>query len=393
MLLILGALTAVGAFSFDMYLPSFPRMAVDLHASTAAVQLTLTVCLIGMALGQLIAGPLSDRYGRRRPALVATAAYAVASLACVIAPTVGSLTVIRLVQGLGAGAGAVIARSVVRDMYSGDEAARFFSRLTLVFGLAPILAPTAGALVLRFTSWRGVFVFLTMLGLGLFAVVYTALPETLPVERRRSGGFGEFTAGARLIATDRVFLGYTLAGGLTFAGLFAYLQSSSFVLQNVFGLSPQTFGLIFGTNAFGLVLVGQLNARLVGRFRPRQLLFTALGTCLGASALALVGSEMAVVGVVVPMLFVFIASIGMIMPNGMALGLDRHQATTGTAAALMGAMQSAIGLLAAPLVGAFGAASGVPMTSVMLGFLVLAVVATSALTRSRSGAADPAMAT
>jgi DHA1 family bicyclomycin/chloramphenicol resistance-like MFS transporter len=392
MLLILGALTAVGAFSFDTYLPSFPTMARDLHASTGAVQLTLTVCLIGMAIGQLTAGPLSDRYGRRLPALTATAAYAVASLGCVLAPTVGSLTAVRFVQGIGAGAGAVIARSIVRDMYSGDEAARFFSRLTLVFGLAPILAPTAGALLLRFTSWRGIFVFLTCLGVGLFVLVNWALPETLPVERRRSGGFAEFTSGTRRIATDRVFLGYTLAGGLAFAGLFAYLTSSSFVLQDVFGVSPQIYGLIFGVNSLGLVLVGQLNARLVGRFRPRQLLFTALTTSLTSCALALVGSELGAVGLVVPMLFCFISCIGMIMPNAMALGLDRHQSTAGTAAALMGAIQSAIGLLAAPLVGAFGAASGVPMSSVMLGFLVLAVLAAVTMTRT-APIAEPAPAT
>ncbi|MBB5873130.1 DHA1 family bicyclomycin/chloramphenicol resistance-like MFS transporter [Allocatelliglobosispora scoriae] len=381
MLLVLGALTAVGAFSFDMYLPSFPEMARDLDATTSAIQLTLTACLVGMAFGNLFVGPLSDRYGRKRPAMIATAAYALSSLGCVLATNVESLTVIRLVQGLSAGAGTVLARSVVRDLYSGDEAARFFSRLSLVFGLAPILAPTLGALLLKFTSWRGVFVFLTGLGVALLLVTWRGLPETLPVERRRSGGFGEFAAGARLVATDRIFLGYTLAGGLTFAALFAYLSSSSFVLQDVFGVSPQTYGLIFGINSLGLVLAGQLNARLVGRHTPRRLLFSALIAGLGATSLALVGSGLSAAVLVIPMLFFYISCIGMIMPNGFALGLERHPATAGTAAALMGAMQSAIGLLAAPLVGAFGAASGVPMAAVMCGFASLALVVTTAMTR------------
>lgn len=381
MLLVLGTLTMVGPFSFDMYLPSFPQMSRDLHAPTAAIQLTLTACLVGMALGNLIAGPLSDRYGRRRPAMIATVAYSLMSLGCVLAPNVESLTVIRLVQGLSAGAGIVISRAVVRDLYSGTEAARFFSRLTLVFGLAPILAPTLGALLLRFTTWRGIFVFLCGLGIVLLGLVARWLPETLPVERRRSGGLAEFAEGARSIATDRVFLAYTLAGGLVFAGLFAYLSASSFVLQDVFGVSPQTYGLIFGINSLGLVLVGQLNARLVGRHTPRRLLVVALGAGVGASSLALVGSELSAAILVIPMLFFYISSIGMIMPNGSALGLDRHPTTVGTAAALMGAIQSAIGLLAAPLVGAFGAASGVPMAAVMFGFAALALVVVTTMTR------------
>ncbi|WP_186316145.1 multidrug effflux MFS transporter [Catellatospora sichuanensis] len=381
LILVLGSMSAFGALSFDMYLPAFPTIAADLRVSPAAVQLTLTVALIGIALGQFVMGPLSDRWGRRRPIVGGTALFFVSSALITVAPNIETMTALRLVQGFAGGIGIAISRAVVRDLYSGAEASRFFSRLTLVFGVAPVVAPTIGAAVLEFTSWRGVFALLALYGLVMVAVGWRYLPETLPVERRRTGGLAEVGRGFKVLAADRRFWGYTAAQGLTFAGLFAYLSSGSFVLQEVYGVSAQTYGLIFGLNALGLVAVGQLNARLVGRRTPRTLLFAALAGAVAAGVLMIGGAGLHSLTIVVAMLFVYIASLGMVAPNSTALALDGHAQMAGTAAALMGAVQSVIGAIAGPIVAALGASSGVPMAAAMFGFAALSVVTVTVLTR------------
>ncbi len=374
-------MSAFGALSFDMYLPAFPTIAADLRVSPAAVQLTLTVALIGIALGQFVMGPLSDRWGRRRPIVAGTALFFVSSALITVAPNIETMTALRLVQGFAGGIGIAISRAVVRDLYSGAEASRFFSRLTLVFGVAPVVAPTIGAAVLEFTSWRGVFALLALYGLTMVVVGWRFLPETLPVERRRTGGLAEVGRGFRVLAADRRFWGYTAAQGLTFAGLFAYLSSGSFVLQEVYGVSAQAYGLIFGMNALGLVAVGQLNARLVGRRTPRALLFAALAGAVAAGILMIGGAGLHSLTIVVAMLFVYIASLGMVAPNSTALALDGHAQMAGTAAALMGAVQSVIGAIAGPIVAALGASSGMPMAAAMFGFAALSVVTATVLTR------------
>lgn len=381
LILVLGSMSAFGALSFDMYLPAFPTIAADLRVSPAAVQLTLTVALIGIALGQFVMGPLSDRWGRRRPIIAGTALFFVSSLLITLAPNIEVMTALRLVQGFAGGIGIAISRAVVRDLYSGAEASRFFSRLTLVFGVAPVVAPTIGAAVLEFTSWRGVFALLALYGLVMVVVGWRFLPETLPVERRRTGGLAEVGRGFKVLAADRRFWGYTAAQGLTFAGLFAYLSSGSFVLQEVYGVSAQAYGLIFGLNALGLVAVGQLNARLVGRRTPRALLFAALAGAVAAGILMIGGAGLHSLTIVVAMLFVYIASLGMVAPNSTALALDGHAQMAGTAAALMGAVQSVIGAIAGPIVAALGASSGVPMAAAMFGFAALSVVTATVLTR------------
>ncbi|GIG02591.1 multidrug effflux MFS transporter [Catellatospora citrea] len=381
LILVLGSMSAFGALSFDMYLPAFPTIAADLRVSPAAVQLTLTVALIGIALGQFVMGPLSDRWGRRRPIVAGTALFFVSSALITVAPNIETMTALRLVQGFAGGIGIAISRAVVRDLYSGAEASRFFSRLTLVFGVAPVVAPTIGAAVLEFTSWRGVFALLALYGLIMVVVGWRFLPETLPVERRRTGGLAEVGRGFKVLAADRRFWGYTAAQGLTFAGLFAYLSSGSFVLQEVYGVSAQAYGLIFGVNALGLVAVGQLNARLVGRRTPRALLFAALAGAVAAGILMIGGAGLHSLTIVVAMLFVYIASLGMVAPNSTALALDGHAQMAGTAAALMGAVQSVIGAIAGPIVAALGASSGMPMAAAMFGFAALSVVTATVLTR------------
>ncbi|MGV9372569.1 MULTISPECIES: multidrug effflux MFS transporter [Micromonospora] len=383
LLVLLGTLTAIGPLSLDMYLPAFPAMTRDLGADQAGIQLSLTTCLIGLALGQLVTGPLSDRWGRRRPVLVGVVAYTVLALACAAAPNAPLLAAARFAQGVAGGMGVVVARAVVRDLYSGRDAAKYFSRLTLVFGVAPVAAPGVGSLVLRFGSWRAVFVTLAVIGAVLAVAVALRLPETLPAERRSTGGLGGTVRTMRSLLADRVYLGYALTQGFAFAGLFAYISGSSFVFQDVFGVSAAVFSVIFGVNALALVAVGQANARLLDRFTPRRLLVTTLVvgvvTAVGVLSGALAGS-LAVTAVA---LFAFVGSLGMVMPNSTALALDAHARHAGTAAALMGGIQSVVGALAAPLVGLGGEGSALPMAVVLAGAAFLSLTAVLTMARSR----------
>jgi DHA1 family bicyclomycin/chloramphenicol resistance-like MFS transporter len=378
---LLAAMTTMGPLSLDMYLPALPDIADDLGASVAQVQLSLTTCLVGLAAGQLICGPLSDRWGRRRPVIAGMAAYAVFSLLCAVAPSAPALAGLRLLQGMAGGVGVVVARAVVRDLYSGVDAARYFSRLTLIFGVAPIAAPSIGSAVLRVTSWRGIFVVLALIGVLLTVLVAWRLPETLPVERRSPGGLADTWATAKSLFTDRVYLGFAFTQGLAFAGMFAYISGSSFVLQDGYGVSATAFSVLFGLNAVGLIALSQANRRLLDRHRPRVLLtgtlLAGLAAACGLLAAALLGS---LAGVAVA-LFVVVSSVGMVMPNATALALDRHPSRAGTAAALMGGIQSVLGAMAAPLVGLGHPGRGVPMAIVVLAFAGAALVALLVLTR------------
>ncbi|MFG1745901.1 multidrug effflux MFS transporter [Micromonospora chalcea] len=384
LLVLLGTLTAIGPLSLDMYLPAFPAMTRDLGADQAGIQLSLTTCLIGLAFGQLVTGPLSDRWGRRRPVLVGVVAYTVLALACAAVPNAPLLAAVRFAQGLAGGMGVVVARAVVRDLYSGRDAAKYFSRLTLVFGVAPIAAPGVGSLVLRFGSWRSVFLVLAAIGAVLAVAVALRLPETLPAERRSTGGLGATARTMRSLLADRVYLGYALTQGFAFAGLFAYISGSSFVFQDVFGVSAAVFSVIFGVNALGLVAVGQLNARLLDRFPPRRLLVTALAVGLVAAAGVLSGALTDGLALTAVALFGYVGALGMVTPNSTALALDAHARHAGTAAALMGGIQSVVGALAAPLVGLGGEGSALPMATVLAGAAVLTLVTVLTMTRTRA---------
>jgi DHA1 family bicyclomycin/chloramphenicol resistance-like MFS transporter len=386
LVVLLGLMTAVGPLSLDMYLPAFPDIAGDFGASPGQIQLSLTTCLIGLAAGQLVCGPLSDRWGRRRPVIIGLGAYALFSLLCAIAPTAPALTGLRLLQGMAGGVGVVVARAVVRDLYAGVDAARYFSRLTLIFGVAPIAAPSLGSAVLRFTSWRGIFAVLAVIGLLLALLVARKLPETLPVERRSSGGLADILRTARTLFADRVYLGYALAQGLAFAGMFAYISGSSFVLQQGYGISAPVYAVLFGLNAVGLIGLSQANGVLLNRFAPRTLLVGTLIAGLIAAAALLGGALLGSLLLLAAMLFVFVASVGMVTPNATALALDRHPERAGTAAALLGGIQSVIGALAAPLVGLGDPGQGVPMATVMVSFACAALVAVTVLTRFRRAA-------
>ncbi|WP_328893598.1 multidrug effflux MFS transporter [Streptomyces sp. NBC_00236] len=369
--LVLGGLTALPPLSMDMYLPALPAVTDSLHAPAATVQLTLTACLAGMALGQLVVGPMSDRWGRRRPLLIGMIVYIFATAICVLAPTVELLIGFRLLQGLAGAAGIVIARAVVRDLYDGEAMARFFSTLMLISGVAPVIAPVIGGQVLRLTDWRGIFAVLTVIGVLLTLVVWKWLHETLPPAERHTGGVGDALRTMRGLLADRVFTGYMIAGSLAFAALFAYVSASPFVVQEIYGASPQTFSLLFGINSVGLIAVGQINGKiLVGRVS----LDKALGFGLAVIVLASVALLLMTAGVfgdvgLVPVatgLFVLMSAMGLAMPNTNTQALMRTKHAAGSASALLGTSQFLIGAVASPLVGIAGEATAVPMAVVQL---------------------------
>ncbi|NUW32200.1 multidrug effflux MFS transporter [Nonomuraea sp. SMC257] len=376
LLFVLGALSAIGPLSIDMYLPALPAITGELLSTPAQVQLTLTACLIGVSAGQVIAGPVSDVRGRRGPLLVGVAGFAVASLLCAFAPNVPVLIALRLLQGVLGGAALVIVRAVVRDLYDGPAIARIFATLMLVSGLAPILAPVAGAQLLSFTSWRGVFVALSLTGLVLLLAVVGGVRETLPADKREGGGLGHTLRTFGRLLRDRPFMGSALTAGLGFAAMFSYISGSPFVIQEVYHATPQQYSLIFGLNALGLTVMAQVGGRLAGRVAPARLVFTGLAVAVAGAALLLTAAVagLGLAGIVAG-LFVIMCGQGLVLPGTGALALaGQPPQVAGSASALLGVLQFALGALAAPLVGLVGSGSATPMAAVMLALLALATV-------------------
>ena len=367
LVLVLGSLIAIGPLTIDTYLPAFPAIEADLLATEAQVQLTLTGMLLGLSLGQLVNGPASDALGRRRPLMMGLAAHVLASVLCALAPSAGTLALARVLQGVAGSAISVSCMAIVRDLFSGMGAAKLLSHLMLVNGVAPILAPTLGGLILQFTSWRGVFVVLGCIAAVQIAVAWFLLPETLPPSRRRSARPGRIVATYRHILTDAEFILLVCTAGLMFATMFSYISGASFVLQGTYGLSAQQFGIAFGVNALGLILMTQLNPLLLRRFSPLRILSVGVGVAATA-ALVMLGIALAggagLMGVLGP-LTVIVASCGLCFPNAPALALTRHGEAAGSAAALLGAFQFGIGGLAAPIVGFVPGEGAVPMAVVM----------------------------
>jgi MFS transporter, DHA1 family, multidrug resistance protein len=373
LVLALGALIAIGPLTIDMYLPSLPAITAEWEATAAAVQLTLTGTLLGLGLGQLVIGPLSDKLGRRRPLLFGIGVHILASVLCVIAPNLGVLGGLRVLQGLGAAASMVIGMAIVRDLFTGLEAAKLISRLMLVMGAAPIVGARIGGIVLNWTSWRGVFLVLALFGVGIITFAALTLPETLPVERRRSGGVAGTIRDYRRLFTDRSYIGLILVAGLAMAALFAYVAGSSFVFQEQYGLSEQQFGFVFGAGAVGLIAATQANVRLLRRWTPSQILTSALafGAAMGGVLLLNAATGFGgLVGILVP-LWLVLAAAGLAFPNAPALALSRHGEAAGTAAALLGAVQFGVGALSAPLVGVLGTGA-IGMAAVIAGGMLAA---------------------
>jgi MFS transporter, DHA1 family, multidrug resistance protein len=391
-IIILGALTALGPLSNDTYLPGLPNIARDLHTTASATQLSLTACLVGLGVGQLIAGPLSDGYGRRRPLMAGLVLYGVASVLCAVAPSIWLLIVLRLLQGIGGATGIVVAAAVVRDRHTGAAAAKYFSMLLLVTGLAPVLAPVLGGQLLRWTSWRGIFVALTIAGAVLLIAAAVGLPETLPKSQRQRGGMGAMMSIFGRLLSDRAFVGYVLAVGFGFGAMFAYIAGSPFVLQVIHHFSPQQYSAVFAVNAFGLVIAAQVSGRIVHRFGPRRLLGVGVtGSFVGG--LLVLASVVLGGGGLVPLLvglFLVVASVGFIMPNSMALALGKYGAVAGAAAAFVGLAQHLVGAAAAPFAGVAGAGDALPMAIVITILGVGAFLSFTMLTRGDRGEAPTA---
>jgi MFS transporter, DHA1 family, multidrug resistance protein len=378
--LVLGAFVALGPLTIDMYLPALPSITDQLGTTSATVQLTLTGTLIGLALGQLVLGPLSDAWGRRRPLLAGTALHVVASLLVLVAPNIAVLGALRVFQGVGTAAGAVIALAIVRDLYDGRAAATMLSRLFLVLGAAPVLAPTVGGELLRFTSWRGIFAVLAAYGALMVVVGWFFLKETLPEDRRNSSGVRGTLRGYRVLLRDRTYVGLVLVAGLTMAGLFSYVSGSAFVYQEEFGLDEQQFGLLFGAGAFWLIAATQLNPVLLRRWSPAQLLVagTFAGAVSGGALVLLAATRTGGLWAVAVCLWAVLFACGLALPNAPALALSRHGEAAGTAAALLGAIQFGIGAVVSPVVGVLGndavAIGAVIVTALVLALGVLGVV-------------------
>ena len=368
-------LSTFGPISLDLYLPSLPELAADLDASTSSAQLTITACLLGLAVGQLVAGPLSDQFGRRRPLLIGLVGYLLASLACAFAPTVEVLILLRLIQGLAGAAGLVIARAIARDLYEGRALLIFFSRLILVSGLAPVAAPLLGGQLARVLDWRGIFVVLAGFGLVLLLAGLLGVPESLPPQRRSVGGLRENLTGFRELLSDRLFLGAAFASGLAGAAMFAYIAGATFVLQRIYGMSPQGFSYAFGINALGIMAMSQLGARLARTWSEVRVLGLGLGMNL-LGALGVLITVLAGLGLV-PLLislWVMVSPVGLVFPTATTLALADYPHQAGRASSLLGLGQYIAGALVAPLVGLAGEHTAVPLGVVVVSVSLLAAL-------------------
>ncbi|GAB4100066.1 multidrug effflux MFS transporter [Sinomonas halotolerans] len=352
---VLGLLTAFGPISMDLYLPVLPALTADLgtHASTA--QLTVSACLFGLAFGQLAAGPLSDRFGRRRPLLIGIVVYVFASLLCAVSPTVEVLIGARLLQGLAASVGIVTAQAAGRDLYSGGRLVRYYGRLAVLGGLAAIIGPVIGGQIALFTDWRGAFAFLAVAGTGILAASATAFPETLPHGLRTAGGLAPMMHGFRRLLADRTFTSCFLVAAFTGAALFAYLAGATYVLQGVYGLSPQEYALAFGLNSLGYMVFGFASGRASERWSEAPVLAVGLvmaaagGIFLFTTAIA----HLPVWALIVSLL-VLVSGIAVTNPPSTSLALAGYPDMAGTASSLLGLARFGLGGVAAPLVGLGG---------------------------------------
>ncbi|MCR8636737.1 multidrug effflux MFS transporter [Paenibacillus radicis (ex Xue et al. 2023)] len=385
MALILGSLAAFGPLSLDMYLPALPLLGNDLHTSASLAQLSLTACLLGLSLGQLLAGPLSDVRGRRTPLLIGLAMYTAASLLCAFTTSIWVLIILRFIQGLAGSAGIVISRAVVRDLYAGTELTKFFSLLMLINGVAPILAPVAGGQLLRFSSWPVVFIVLGLIGLLMFVIVMFGLPETLPAERRLQGGIRNTLSTFRRLISDKSFMGIALSQGLVVAAMFAYISGSPFVIQNIYGATPQMFSLFFAINGLGIIIASQTAGRLVSRIGEMKLLVSGLLIALlGGIMLLIMILAGAGLAAVLPCLFLVVSSVGIVTTAGFSLAMQNQKQGAGSASALLGVLSFIFGGIVAPLVGLGGEGTAVPMGIVIASAEIGAVLCYWTLVRRKA---------
>lgn len=362
----LGMLAAIAPLSTDMYLPALPEMMEDFDVAPSMIQLTLTASMAGMALGQIVAGPVSDEQGRRKPLMIGMLVFAVSSAACVFVKSIYIFLVFRFIQGCSGGAGIVIARAIARDVCKGPALTRFFSMLMLVNGLAPILAPVIGGQILRFSTWEGVFVLLTVIGIVL-TICTIVMTETLSVRRRVEGGVFASLKGFKGLFSQKYFMGHCVMQCFGFAAFFAYISGSSFVFQNIYHVSPQVFSLIFGINGIGLMISGALTGRLAGRVEDWKILRTALYVAVIGSVLLLAGFiiHMPLPAVIV-VLFFTVSTLSCMATSSFSLAMQAQGRNAGSASALIGFFSMISGAVMAPVVGIAGSYTAIPMGIVMV---------------------------
>jgi DHA1 family bicyclomycin/chloramphenicol resistance-like MFS transporter len=376
LIVLLGALTAIGPFTIDLYLAAFPQITTDLATDPAAVQLTIAATLAGLALGQLVIGSVSDALGRRLPLLVALGVYVMASLGIVFAGSVTLLTGLRFVQGFTAAAGMVLSTAIIRDRFEGVRVGKALARMMLVVGVAPAIAPVVGAQFLAWGTWRLMFAALAVVGAVLFVLAAIFLQESLPVQRRRSGGLAAAARSYGSLVRDPVFVVLGFVGGFSLAGIFTYVSSATFVFQEGFGLTTGEFAAIFAAGAVAITAGTQINGALIGRVRPERILLAgALFSVVTASLMVLVATLGAGAFPIAALLVLTLLTAGILLPAVPVIALAQNAHRAGSAAALLGAIQFAVGAFIAPLTGLFDAASPVPMAGVILG----AALVTSAL--------------
>jgi DHA1 family bicyclomycin/chloramphenicol resistance-like MFS transporter len=371
--LILGLLSAIGPFAIDMYLPALPAIGQNLAAPTSAVQGSLMSFFIALGLGQVIYGPLSDQYGRKLPLYVGLVLFAVGSVGCALAPDIHTLVAMRFVQGLGACAGSVVPRAIVRDLHTGHQALRLMSMLMLVFSVSPILAPLAGSLLTEALGWRSAFWFMLTAGLLGLLLVATQLHETRSPAERRNSSWRQALAGYHTLLRDRHFLGLTFIGAFGISSFFAYLANSSFVLIEHYGLTPRQYSVVFASNAASFIGMSQLTARLGKRFGLVPMVRAAAWGYAGTLSLLLVlfllGADQ--LPVLLALLFVGYGFLGLIIPTSAILALEEHGPIAGTASALMGTLQFATGAVVMALTGLFVDGTGLPMVAGIAGSSLL----------------------
>ncbi|MEV7619683.1 multidrug effflux MFS transporter [Microbacterium sp. NPDC089321] len=384
LMIALGALTAFGPISLDVYLPSLPQLGADLGASESLTQFTMSACMIGLALGQLLWGPISDRFGRRMPLILAISGFVVTSALCALAPTIETLVAVRIVQGLCGAAGMVIARAVVHDVFSGAEAVAAYSTLAAVMGVAPVLAPLIGGAVATVSDWRGVFIALAVIGALLLATA-ASVPETLDRAQRTTGGVGSDVRGLGSALANLGFMLSAVTLGCASVALFTYLQLSPFVLQQQFGLTAQQFALVFAANSIGIMAMAQLNRRLAGRVPGLRLLRWTLSVAIAASvALTLAGMLGSAVPWLLVPLFVAMSTHGVNNPSLTAIALGRIRHSAGSASAVLGTMSMLLGAFVPPLVSMLGVSATI-MGATMLASFTVALVLTLCHPRAVKG--------
>ncbi|WP_406281105.1 multidrug effflux MFS transporter [Nocardia sp. NBC_00881] len=373
---VLALLAAVAPLATDMYLPAFPTMAMEFRTSASSIQLTLTAFLVGLAVGQLVIGPISDRFGRRHLLIGGTIVCIAASVACALAPTIESLTAFRFAQGFTGAAGIVLSRAVISDRARGAAAVKALSLVMVISGVAPVVAPLLGGAVIDHVGWRGVFWVLTALAAAMLMGVLLHVRETHPPELRTRGGLRVFGGSLAGVLGNRRYLGYTLTFAFGFGVMFAYISASPFVFQNLFGLSTMEYSIVFACNGIGLICASLLNARLAERLGSATLLRAGILAVVALTALLTID---ALVGpfkwLTLFLLWPTVASVGVIMVNATALAVEQSRRAAGTGSAVLGALQFGLAAVVSPLVGLGGAATATPMVLTMLTCAVLAYLA------------------